>query len=89
MAVKRIQTKKTQKPTTGKKLAEKAAPEARELRIKLVRSLIGHPCEQREVAKGLGLRKLNSEVIRKDCPEIRGMIIKISHLVKVEAIEGK
>jgi len=89
MAVERIQTQKTQKPTTGKRPTERAASEARELRIKLVRSLIGYPCKQREVAKGLGLRKLNSEVIRKDCPEIRGMINKISHLVKVEAIEGK
>jgi large subunit ribosomal protein L30 len=89
MAVERIQTKKIQKPTTGKRSAERTAPEARKLRIKLVRSLIGYPRKQREVAKGLGLRKVNSEVIRKDCPEIRGMINKISHLIKVEAIEGK
>lgn len=57
------------------------------LKIKLVRSLIGHPQKHRLVAYGLGLRKLNSEVIRKDCPEIRGMIRKISHLLKVEEIE--
>jgi large subunit ribosomal protein L30 len=61
----------------------------RELRIRLVRSLIGYPRTQREVAKGLGLRKINSEVIRRDVPEIRGMINKISHLVKVEVAEKK
>jgi large subunit ribosomal protein L30 len=61
----------------------------RELRIRLVRSLIGYPRTQREVAKGLGLRKINSEVIRQDVPEIRGMINKISHLVKVEVVEKK
>jgi len=61
----------------------------RELRIKLVRSLIGYPRQQREVAKGLGLRKINSEVIRPDIPEIRGMVDKIKHLLKVEAVEKK
>ncbi|HRD02231.1 MAG TPA: 50S ribosomal protein L30 [Candidatus Saccharicenans sp.] len=57
------------------------------LKIKLVRSLIGHPEKQKMVAYGLGLKKLNSEVIRQDCPEIRGMVRKISHLLKVEEIE--
>ncbi|HOE14727.1 MAG TPA: 50S ribosomal protein L30 [Candidatus Saccharicenans sp.] len=57
------------------------------LKIKLVRSLIGRPEKHRLVARGLGLKKLNSEVIREDCPEIRGMVRKISHLVKVEEIE--
>jgi len=68
-----------------------AAPQSnkRMLKIKLVRSVIGHPRTQREVVKGLGLRKLNSEVIREDRPEIRGMVNKISHLLKVEAIDIK
>ncbi|MFA4925294.1 MAG: 50S ribosomal protein L30 [Candidatus Aminicenantales bacterium] len=57
------------------------------LKIKLVRSLIGRPEKHRLVAQGLGLRKLNSEVVRKDSPEIRGMVRKISHLLKVEEIE--
>ncbi len=61
----------------------------RELRIKLVRSLIGYPRQTREVAKGLGLRKINSEVVRPDVPEIRGMVDKIKHLLKVEAVEKK
>ncbi|MDI6849251.1 MAG: 50S ribosomal protein L30 [Candidatus Saccharicenans sp.] len=54
------------------------------LKIKLVRSLIGHPQKHRLVAYGLGLRKLNSQVVRKDCPEIRGMVRKISHLLEIE-----
>jgi len=61
----------------------------RELEITLVRSLIGCSPTQRAVASGLGLRKLNSRAIRRDSPEIRGMIGKISHLVKVEAREVK
>ena len=60
---------------------------SKKLRIKLVRSLIGKPKKQRAVVKGLGLRKLNHEVIREDRPEIWGMINKVKHLVKVESIE--
>jgi large subunit ribosomal protein L30 len=74
------------------KAASKAAKtEAREnlLRITLVRSVIGRPRKQREVVKGLGLRRIDSEVIRKDSPETRGMINKISHLVRVEAMDPK
>jgi large subunit ribosomal protein L30 len=69
--------------------APKKAKETKELRIQLVRSVIGRPKRQREVVKGLGLRKIDSAVVRKDCPEIRGMINKISHLVSVEVLEKK
>jgi large subunit ribosomal protein L30 len=61
----------------------------KQVKIRLVRSLIGHPRKQREVIKGLGLRRINSEVVRKDCPEIRGMIRKVPHLVKVEELDTK
>jgi large subunit ribosomal protein L30 len=70
------------KTAAGKKEGEKP-----ELRITLVRSLIGYPRRQRETARGLGLRKINSRVVRPDRPEIRGMIDKISHLVEVEVVE--
>ncbi len=73
---------------TVKKI-EKAKSLEKHLKIRLVRSVIGHPRKQREVVKGLGLRKTNSVVIRKDSPEIRGMVRKISHLVSVEALEQK
>jgi len=70
---------------TDKKTAKtgEAAP-ARTVRIQLVRSLIGYPREQREVARGLGLRKVRSVVVRPDTPQIRGMIRKIVHLLDVE-----
>lgn len=60
-----------------------------DIRITLVRSVISHPQPQREVVKGLGLRKLNSSIVRKDGPEVRGMIRKVAHLVKVEALDTK
>jgi len=53
------------------------------LRIQQVRSGIGCSPKQRLVLKGLGFRKLNQIVLRPDTPEIRGMIAKIPHLVKV------
>ncbi len=57
------------------------------LKITLVRSTIGCMKNQIETVKALGLRKIRSEVIQNDTPEIRGMINKVSHLVKVEQIE--
>lgn len=54
------------------------------LKITLIRSLIGKPETQRVTVRTLGLGKLNSSVIQQDNPQIRGMINKVSHLVKVE-----
>ena len=87
MAVKETASKKTQEKATPKARALKVKSQEKQLKVRLVRSLIGRPKKQREVVKGLGLRKIDSEVIRKDCPEIWGMIKKINHLVKVEVLE--
>lgn len=54
------------------------------LKITLVRSLIGRPETQRKVVRALGLGKTNSVVEKTDNPQIRGMINKVAHLVKVE-----
>lgn len=70
-----------------KKGTKKKATAERKLRITLVRSPIGYPERQRETVRGLGLRRINSRVIREDRPEIRGMIRKIAHLVRVEDAE--
>ena len=55
------------------------------LKITLVRSHIGKPASQRAVLNGMGLTKLNKTVILKDTPEVRGMIRKVNHMLKVEA----
>lgn len=57
-----------------------------QLRITLRRSRIGSSPRQREVLRGLGLRRINASVLRPDDPAIRGMLAKVSHLVKVEAV---
>lgn len=62
-------------------------PKEKQLRIRLVRSVIGRPQKQREVVKGLGLRRIDSQVVRQDRPEIRGMINKIPHLLEVEELD--
>ncbi|MBT9167022.1 MAG: 50S ribosomal protein L30 [Syntrophomonadaceae bacterium] len=57
---------------------------ATQLRITLINSLIGRPEDQRVTVKSLGLKKLHQTVEHEDTPQIRGMINKVSHLVKVE-----
>lgn len=61
-----------------------ANSEAKKLKITLVKSGIARPGKHKLVLEGLGLRKLNASVIRQDTPQIRGMINKIGHLIKVE-----
>ena len=53
------------------------------VRVQLVRSPIGTHESHRATVRGLGLRKLNSVSELQDSPEVRGMINKISYLVKV------
>jgi large subunit ribosomal protein L30 len=53
------------------------------VKVKLVRSGIGHPQKHKAVLRGMGLTKLNKVVVLKDTPETWGMIKKISHLVEV------
>lgn len=53
------------------------------LRIKQTRSTIGVCETQRLTIKGLGLGKINREVIKPDTSVIRGMVTKIQHLVNV------
>jgi large subunit ribosomal protein L30 len=55
-----------------------------EIKVTLVRSGIGRPESQKAVLHGLGLKKLNRTVTLKNTPEIRGMVRKVSHLLKVE-----
>ena len=54
------------------------------VKITLVRSMIGRPEQHRRVLRGMGLTRLNKTVELKDTPEIRGMINKVSHLVSTE-----
>lgn len=54
------------------------------LRVTWVKSSIGSNDRQRATLRGLGLRRLNQTVDVTDAPEVRGMIQKVLHLVRVE-----
>jgi large subunit ribosomal protein L30 len=54
------------------------------VKVTLIRSMIGRPQSHRRVLRGMGLTRLNKTVELKDTPEIRGMINKVSHLVRTE-----
>jgi len=51
--------------------------------VQLVRSPIGCKESHRATVRGLGLRKIRSTSELVDTPEVRGMINKISYLIKV------
>ena len=55
-----------------------------DIKITLKKSKIGSNQKIRATLIGLGLTKTNKTVIRKDTPEIRGMLKKVEHLIKVE-----
>lgn len=59
---------------------------AKQLKITLVKSVIGYDKSQRETVKSLGLKKMHSSVIQNDTPDIRGKINKVPHLLNVEEI---
>ena len=52
--------------------------------VTLVKSGIGSTKRIIATLIGLGLTKMNKTVTRTDTPEIRGMIRKVSHLVRIE-----
>ena len=92
--------KKEIKPKTGKapaKVAAKpdisneapkakpAAPgEARSVKLTQLVGTIARKWDQQATLKGLGLGGRHKSSVLKDTPEVRGMIYKVRHLVKVE-----
>ena len=54
------------------------------VKITLVKSTIGSKPKHKKIVQALGLRKLNSSVVQQDNDATRGMIKKVSHLVKTE-----
>ena len=56
----------------------------KKIKIILTKSTIGSQKDQIATVKGLGLRKLNSSVIREATSETMGMIKKVNHLIKIE-----
>ena len=57
------------------------------LKVTQVRSVIDRPKDQKATVRALGLHRIRDSVVQEDRPEIRGMIAKVSHLVRVEEVE--
>ena len=58
--------------------------EGKTIKVTLVRSPIGFPVPQKATVHALGLRHLNQTVEHKDTPAIRGMLMKVIHLIHIE-----
>jgi large subunit ribosomal protein L30 len=58
------------------------------LRITWIKSGIGYPSDQRRTLKALGFHRLNQVVEHEDSASIRGMLIKVNHLVKSEVVSN-
>ena len=56
---------------------------AKTIVVKQIGSPIRRPAVQRETLKGLGLNKMHRTRELEDTPAVRGMVNKISHLVKI------
>jgi len=56
------------------------------LKVTYVRSVIGQKPDQERTVQALGLRRLHQTVEHEDSPQLRGMVHKVRHLVKVEEL---
>lgn len=58
------------------------------LRITLVKSAIGYSVKHKATIRALGLHHINDTVEHLDTPVVRGMLLKVNHLIKVEEQES-
>lgn len=75
-------------PSKGPKQTPKdeAATEGK-VRIKQVRSGIGHSWRMRRTLKAIGLRHHQHEIVKQDSPSLRGQLKQVRHLVQVTPVE--
>ena len=59
----------------------------RTVRVTQIGSPIGRRKDQRETLIGLGLNKMHRTRDLEDSPSVRGMINKVSHLVRVDEVD--
>lgn len=79
---------KAAKPRTARTKAA-AKKGASRLRITLLHSPIGETRRHKGTLRALGLKRIRQTVEQADTPQLRGMLSKVNHLVKVEAGTGK
>ncbi len=59
----------------------------KKIKVTLIHSVIGRKEDQKRTVKALGLKKISSSRVHDDNVVIRGMVNKVSHLVKVEDVQ--
>ena len=59
------------------------------VRVTQVGSPIGRPANQRATLVGLGLNRMHRSRVLEDTPSVRGMIDKVSHLVRAEPVDAE
>ena len=57
----------------------------KKIKVRLLKSLAGCKQTHRDTVRGLGLKKINQVVELDDSPAVRGMINKVSYLVRIDA----
>ena len=96
-STKKVETKKAapkktvSKKSATKKVEAKKAPAKKvatkkvsTLSVTLIKSFYGRLPAHRATVNGLGLKRINHTVELQNTPEVRGMINKVSYLLKVE-----
>jgi large subunit ribosomal protein L30 len=68
----------------SKKKAPVAMAGQSKLTVTYVRSVIGQKPDAQRTVRALGLRRLHQTVEHQDSPQLRGMLHKVRHLVRVE-----
>ena len=83
---KKVTTSKAEvkKATTAKDKAKKAPAKKPTVSVTLVKSFNGRLPSHRATIAGLGLKRINHTVELQDTAEVRGMINKVSYLLRVE-----
>jgi large subunit ribosomal protein L30 len=75
-------------PTRGPKQTPKEQPaDEGKLRIRQVRSGIGHPARMRRTLESIGLHHHQDIVVKQDSPGLRGQLKQVRHLVEVTPVE--
>jgi large subunit ribosomal protein L30 len=74
----------TKKVAVKKASAKKVVTKKATLSVTLIKSFYGRLPVHRATVNGLGLKRINHTVELQDTPEVRGMINKVSYLLKVE-----
>ena len=59
------------------------------LKVTQVRSVVGSKQTHKRTVRALGLKRIRDSRVHEDTPQIRGMLHKVRHLVRVEEVEAR